>query len=168
MVALENLEHLAQETMSQEHTARLDFDGGDVFLGGNGLDSARVGLIVDGCARGVGLHGIEQLDGDIGKLCRLNASGMENLGSEVAQLGSLLEVEMTYGSGLVYDAGVVVVHTVDVGPNLYLTSTNSSSDERSGVIAASALQVIDLAIDVAADEALGDVYLHLGAGCQII
>ena len=84
---------------------------------------------------------------------------MQNLGTEVSQLGSFLELQLVDRLRLVDHTRVVVVHTVDVGPNLDFLSVQGSTDERSGVVGTAALQVVDLAIGIAADEALGDVHL---------
>lgn len=84
---------------------------------------------------------------------------MQDLGTEVGKLGSLLEVELVDGLGVIYYARVVVVHTVDVGPNLYLVGGKHRADERSCVVRTSALQIVDLAIGVAADKALSDIDL---------
>ena len=84
---------------------------------------------------------------------------MQNLCSEVSQLGSLLEVQLVNGLGAINHAWVVVVHTVDIGPNLNLIGSDSSSDERSGIVATSTLQVVDLAVSIAADETLSEINL---------
>ena len=84
---------------------------------------------------------------------------MENLGTEVSQLGSLLEVQLANCLSVLYDTRVVVVHTVDVGPDLNLVCWQGCTDKRSGVVATTTLQVVDLAVSVAADEALGDIDL---------
>ena len=96
---------------------------------------------------------------------------MQDLGTEIGQLCCLLKVELVYGICLVNDARVVVVHAVDVGPDLNFLSTESHADERSCEIAAATLQVVYLAISVEADETLCDVdlvALVLGHdGCEL-
>ena len=60
---------------------------------------------------------------------------------------------------VVNDAWIVVVHTINVGPNLYLVSRESSTDERGCIVAATTLQVVYFAVSIAADESLCDIYL---------
>lgn len=84
---------------------------------------------------------------------------MQNLCAEVSKLGSFFEVELTYSLGLLNHARVVVVHTVDIGPYLNLLGRQSRSDERSREVATAAQQVVYLAVSVAADESLCDIYL---------
>ena len=86
---------------------------------------------------------------------------MQNFGSEVCKLGSLFEVELSYGFGLVHHTWVVVVHAVDICPYLYFLRAGCRSDKRSRIVASSALQVVHLAIGVAADKALRDIHLAL-------
>ena len=81
---------------------------------------------------------------------------MQDLGSEVGQLGGLVEVEAVHGACTFYDARVVVVHAVDVGPDLHLFGSDGGANEGGGVVAAAALQVVDLSVSVAADVAFGD------------
>ena len=60
---------------------------------------------------------------------------------------------------LLYDAWVVVVHTVDICPYLDLVSEHSCTDERSCIVRTTTLKVVNLTISVAAYKALSDVYL---------
>ena len=84
---------------------------------------------------------------------------MQDLGTKVGQLGCLLEVQLMHGFGMVYDTRVVVVHTIDIGPYLNLLSTDGSTHERGCVVGTTTLQVVDLTIGIATDEALGDIHL---------
>lgn len=84
---------------------------------------------------------------------------MQNFGAEVSQLCSLFELQLVDGLRLVYHTRVVVVHTVDVGPDLDFLSVQCSTDERSGVVRTAALQVVYLAVGIAADESLRDIHL---------
>ena len=59
LVALEDLEHLTQEAVSQEHAARLNLYAGDAILGSHGLDGTLLHLVVDDGARCRGVHGVE-------------------------------------------------------------------------------------------------------------
>ena len=84
---------------------------------------------------------------------------MEDLGSEVSQLGSLFEVKLVNRLRLVNDTRVVIVHTVDIRPDLDLLSIDGSTYERGGIVGTTTQQVVHFAIGIAADESLGDVYL---------
>ena len=69
----------------------------------------------------------------------LNAGGMKDLSSEIGKLGGFLEVETTYGRGRIDDTRVVVMHSVDIRPDLDLLSVDSCSDERRCIVASSTL-----------------------------
>ena len=84
---------------------------------------------------------------------------MQNLGSEVCQLSSLLEVQLVNRLCAINHAWVVVVHTVDISPDLNLVSSDSSTNQRCSIVGTTTLQVVDLAISVATDEALSEVNL---------
>ena len=92
---------------------------------------------------------------------------MEYLGSKVCQLGCLLKVKVAYGLGLVNYTGIVVVHAVNIGPDLNLIGLDGGTQDGCGVVAASALQVVDVSLIVAADKALGDIDLHAGNGLEL-
>lgn len=158
VVLLEDFEHAAQEAIGQQHVAALDFYGCDSVFGRNGLDGLRRLRIIDYGSRRLGFHGVEQSHGDICRFGRLDTCGMQNLGAEVCQLGRLLEVEFSDGTCVVDISRVVVVHTVYVGPDLNLIGTNGGADQRCGIVASAALQVVDLALVISAYETLGQVY----------
>ena len=129
LIALEDFEHFAQETGSQEHAAALDLNGCDIVLGCNRLNLTKLSLVADSGAFGVRVHCVEKSHGNTCKLGRLNASGVENLGTEICQLGSFLEVELVNRIGLVNNTRVVVVHTVDICPYLYLVCINGCTNQ---------------------------------------
>ena len=87
---------------------------------------------------------------------------MEDLSAEVGQLGGLVEIEAMDGRGTLDDAWVIVVHAIDVGPDLYFGGADGGPDERSGVVATTALEVVDLAIGIATYVAFGDEELFVG------
>ena len=159
LVALENLEYLAQETCSEEHAATLDFDGCNIVLCCHSLDLATYDYVVDDGTVCLRIHGVLQANWNTCILGWLNTGRVENLGSEVSQLCCLLEVQLAYCLCVLYDTRVVVVHTIDIGPDLNLVSWESCTYERSCVVATTTLEIIYLAVSVAADEALGDVNL---------
>ena len=76
-------------------------------------------------------------------------------------------MQVTHGRSLIHDARVVVVHAVNVCPNLYLGSIDGSANQRSGVVASTPLQVINLTVCVAADEALRDVDVSIRMQLQL-
>ena len=85
---------------------------------------------------------------------------MQNLSTKVSQLGCLLKVQLVNRLCAVNHTWVVIVHTVDIGPDLNLISTDSSTNQRGCVVATTTLQVVNLAISVAADKALSKEYLN--------
>ena len=107
------------------------------------------------------IHCIQQTYRDIGIFSRLNAGRVQNFCTEVSQLGCFFKVKLTNRSCLVDNTRVVVMHTVDVCPNLDFGSVYGCSDQGSGVIAATTLQVVYLTVSVAADETLCDVDVHI-------
>ena len=159
LIALEYLEHLAQEACGKEHAARLDLDGCNVVLGGYGLDFTLKQNVVDNCAFGLRVQCVLKANWDACKLGWLNTCRMQNLGTKIGKLGSLLEVELANGLGLIHNTWVVVVHSVDVGPNLNLLSWQSCTNKLCCKVATATQQIVYLAIGVAADKALCDVYL---------
>ena len=66
-------------------------------------------------------------------------------------------MKLTYRRSLVYHARVVVVHTVDVCPDLDFRSIDGCSNQRSRIVTSSTLQVVDFTVCVAADESLSDI-----------
>ena len=73
----------------------------------------------------------------------------------------LFEVQMTHRRSFVHNTGIIVVHAVDIRPNLNFRSVDGSTDQRSRIVASATLQVINLAISIAADETLRDVDIHI-------
>ena len=86
---------------------------------------------------------------------------MQNFRAEVSQLGCLFEMQLAYGRSLVHDTRVVVVHPVNVRPDLDFLGLDSGADEGSRVVASAALEVVDFSVGVAADISLGDVQVCL-------
>ena len=99
-------------------------------------------------------------------LGRLDAGGVKDLRPEIRQLRGFLEVEATYGGCSIDDTGVVVVHAIDIRPDLDLVDLEGGADERGGIVATSALQVVDIAEGIAADVALRDEELR-ALGCSL-
>ena len=159
LIALEDFEHLAQETCSKEHARRLDLDGSNVVLSCNSLDLALQQHIVDNSAFSLRVESVLKAYWDTGKLGWLHTCWVQNLGTKVSQLGSLLKVELTYCLCIAYDTRIVVVHSVDVGPNLDFLGRKSGTNERGCEVASATQKIVHLAISVAADEALCDINL---------
>ena len=126
---LESLEHLEQEAVGKEHTARLDVDARDVVLGRYGLDGVAHADVVDECARLFGLHRVEQAYGDVVQAGRQHAGRVQDFCAEIGQLGGLLEVQLADGTGALHIARIVVVHAVDVGPDIYLVGLDGGADD---------------------------------------
>ena len=68
-------------------------------------------------------------------------------------------MQLSHGICLVNHTRVVVVHAVDVGPYLYFICVQGCTDQRGGIVAATAQQVVNFAIGISADETLGDIHL---------
>ena len=79
---------------------------------------------------------------------------MQNFGSEVGQLGSFIETHVPNRVGVFHETGVVVVHAVDIGPDLYFGGSDGSSHEGRTVIASTTTQIIYFAFAVRADKPL--------------
>ena len=62
-----------------------------------------------------------------------------------------VKVQVPYGAGLFHNPGVVVVHAVNVGPDLDFVGPDGGAHQGCRVIAAAALEVVHLAVGVAAD-----------------
>ena len=92
---------------------------------------------------------------------------MQNLCTEVSQLGCFFEVQLAYRSGLVNNTRVVIVHTVDICPDLDFGSVHCCSDQRSGVVATTTLQVVYLTVSIAADETLRNVDFRIRIKIQL-
>ena len=129
LVRLEYLEYLTQETMGKQHAATLDLNADDLVLGGNGLYGAGLEIVVDDSAGRGGIQCVEQAHRHTGELGRLDAGGVQNLGTEVGQLGCLLEMKLADRLGVFHNAWVVVVHAVYVGPDVNLLGLDGSTDE---------------------------------------
>jgi hypothetical protein len=105
------------------------------------LTPVGAGFFGDEGAFGFGLHGIEQPDRHLIELGGPDGSGVEDLGAEVSEFGGFFEAELFDGDGLFDDAGVVVVHAVDIGPDLADGGIDGGGDEGSAVVAAASLRL---------------------------
>ena len=77
-------------------------------------------------------------------------------------------MQVAYGLCLVNYTGIIVVHAVDVSPDLDLIGLDGGAQDGCCVVTASALQVVDVTVHVAADKALCDVDLHAGNGFELL
>ena len=68
-------------------------------------------------------------------------------------------MKLTYCLCLVNHTGIVVVHSIDICPDLDFISTNGSTDERCGIVGSSTVKVVNLTIGITTDEALCDINL---------
>ena len=74
LVALEDFEYLAEETVCQQHAARFNLNGSNITLGSNSLDLALFGIIGNQCTRGMRIHRVQQANRYVGILSRLDTS----------------------------------------------------------------------------------------------
>ena len=88
--------------------------------------------------------------GSIVELGGQHTRGVQNFCTEICQLGSFFEVELTHRARTLYIPGVIVVHAVDISPYLNLVGLEDRTDNRSGVVAAATLEVVDTSMVVAA------------------
>ena len=114
-------------------------------------------IVRNQCARSSRFHGVQQTYRNVGIFSRLDTSRVQNLCTEVGQFSCFFKVKLTYRRSLVYYARVIVVHTVDVCPDLDFRSIDGSSNQRSRIVTSSTLQVVDFTVCVAADESLSDI-----------
>ena len=117
--------------------------------------------IVNQRALGRRVECAEQTHGNVVQFRRLHTCGVQNLGTEISKLGSLLKIQAFHWTRVFNIARVIVVHTVNVGPDFNLLRADSSANERRRIVAAAALQVVCLAISVFADVALRDIYFGI-------
>ena len=80
--------------------------------------------------------------------------------SEIVVPG-LAETHRANGVGVVDKTRIVIMHAVDVGPNLHLSCVDGSAHQGCTVIAAAASEVVDLAAIIRADKSLRDVKFFL-------
>ena len=71
-------------------------------------------------------------------------------------------MQVPHGLRILDDAGVVVVHAVDVGPNLDFLRLQGRAHEGGRIVGAAALEVVHLVVGVPANESLGKEELRLG------
>ena len=100
-------------------------------------------------------HGVFELYRNIVVAGRYDGIRMQDLRPEICQLRSFVEREFGYREGFVHHPRIVVVHAVDIGPDLNQFSPGCCPDQRSGVIASAALEVVDPAQVIGADIPLG-------------
>ena len=94
-------------------------------------------------------------------LTGLDRGRVQNFRPEIGQFGCLAETHRANGVGVVDKTRVVIMHAVDVGPNLHLSCVDGSAHQGCTVIAAAASEVVDLAAIIRADKSLRDVKFFL-------
>src|SRR6185436_12552036 len=99
-------------------------------------------------------------------LRRNDRGGMQDLCAEICQLGGLIESKLRDGERFLDDARVVIVHPVDVGPDLDFFGLDGGTDQGCRVIASASLEVVDLVAVVPADVNLCDQYFCDAHGGQ--
>ncbi len=61
----------------------------------------------------------------------------------------------------IYDARIVVVHTVDICPDLDFINIEGCTDQRSAIVATATLQVINFTVSITANVTLSDIQLGI-------
>ena len=156
---VEYVENLAHEPRGEQHSRRDYPYGCDAVFCGYGFNLAAFHLVVYNRAFCRRVKGVEKPYGYSCELCGKNAGGVEYLRPEICEFRSLLKVELVNGFCSLNKARVVVVHSVYVGPYLYFLRLDCRANQRSGVVRASALQVVNVPLRVAADEPLRYIYI---------
>ena len=108
-----------------------------------------------------GVDRVFQQDGNPVVLTGLDRGRVQNFRPEIGQFGCLAETHRANGVGVVDKTRVVIMHAVDVGPNLHLSCIDGSAHQGCTVIAAAASEVVDLAAIIRADKSLRDVKFFL-------
>ena len=112
-------------------------------------------------AGGLRLHRVQQAHRDIGVAGRQDAGGVQDLRAEIRQLGGFVKVKMAHGRCILHHTGVVVVHSVDVCPDLDFFRPGDGADDAGRIVRPSPPEVVHLSAGVQADIALGDVQIRL-------
>ena len=160
-MVLERFKDLVQKAVGKQHASALYLYGRDAVLGCHGLYGAVRRSVEYQCAGSLRFEGVEQAHGYVVQLGRQHAGRMQNLGAEICQLGGLFKMERAHRRRALYKAGVVIVHTVDIGPNLDLLGVQHSPYYRGGIVAAATTQIVDSAGGIAAYVSLRDIYVGL-------
>ena len=74
---------------------------------------------------------------------------------QISQLGSLFKMELAHGRCSLNEARIIIMHTVNVCPDLDLLRTEGGPDKRGSVVAAASLKIVDLSFIIASYEARG-------------
>ena len=82
---------------------------------------------------------------------------MQYFGPEISQFGGFFKMQFAHRRSPLHISGIIVVHPVDVRPNLDFFGTEDRAQQRGGVVAASALQIVHMSGGVAANVALSQV-----------
>ena len=120
-------------------------------------------MVVPGAFR---LHGVEQSYRNICKFGRLHTCRVKDFRTEICQLGSLLEMK-AHLQGLcpLRNGGRCCAFRL-CRSDLYLLCIESRTEQGCGVVASATLEVVDLAIHIAADESLCQIDFMVGIGCN--
>ena len=162
LVIFECFKYFPQETCCQQHTSALDLDRRNVILGSYSLDLAFFSSIRNQGTRSIRLHCIQQANRDIIDFSRQDTSRMQDLRPEISQFCRFFEMQMTNRRRSFYESRIVIVHTIDICPDLYLFCLDSRTNQRSCIVATAALQVIDLTVCVSADITLRNIQVSFG------
>src|ERR1700736_1706367 len=138
LVAVENFEDAAQESVDHKHASGADVQNGDVFLIGDGLHAVRGRNRFgdDPRAFDLGTLRVQDQDRDIFLDGGQHRGGGQYLGAKVRQFGCLREGDGTHAMAARADGGVTGEHAIDVGPDLDLLSANARAHDGGGEIRA--------------------------------
>ena len=91
----------------------------------------------------------------------LDAGGVQNLCPEISQFGGFLEVQATHWCCGINEARIIIVHPIDIRPDLDLVNFEGSTDEGGRVVTPPTLQVVNIPEGIATDIALRDEKLGI-------
>ena len=119
-MVFEDFEDFSQEAVCHEHVRRADIDRYNAVFSSDRFDAAffsQVFAVDDGAFR-FRVEGVEQFDGHTAFSGRSNTERVKNLGSKVGKLRSFSITQFIDAACLLDDAGIIVMDTIDVCPNL--------------------------------------------------
>ena len=91
---------------------------------------------------------------------------MQDFCTEIGQFCSFFKIELAHRGRAFHETGVIVVHAVDVGPNLDFIGAHGCANQRGRIVRTTALEVGNVAFGVATNEALGDIDVISGMFAQ--
>src|SRR5690606_239892 len=145
------------ETVCQQHPCRMDMNSCNTVLGGDGTyHTVWRSFFRNQGAVSLRVHCIENTYRNIVALRRENTLWMQNLCTKVSQLGCFIKTQVCDRFRTTHHTRVIVVHAIDICPDLNLIGPQSRPDKGSRVVRTTAAEVVYFTKRVATDIALCD------------